>query len=57
MEKKKKEVDDIKLLADIRAIAKKHGVRVSNYVYGYKDNKGRYCLNLEIVLPWSSVLP
>ena len=52
MEKKKeKEVDDIKLLADIKAVSKKHGVRVSNYVYGYKDNKGRYCLNLEIVLP------
>jgi len=46
----KKEVDNIQLLADIKAVVEKHGAVISEYAYRPKNEKCLYCLDLEIVL-------
>ena len=53
----KKEVDNIQLLADIKAVVEKHGPKISEYNFHPKMEKCLYCLDLEIVLQRNCTLP
>ena len=53
----KKEVDNIQLLADIKAVVEKHGAKISEYNFHPKMEKCLYCLDLEIVLQRNCTLP
>ena len=52
----KKEIDNIQLLADIKAVVEKHGAKISEYAFHPNNEKSIYCLDLEIMVKTSSIL-